>query len=117
MLNARRTGRLTDGDDRIGFVPIEPVLGCQRGFGGVEREVAGAVEDQAPMLAGKGGSGGVEFQEASPSPVMYLGCVVVHRGRIERLGRDTVSCLGRVSSRKRASGLPKRPGPVAWGRL
>ena len=45
MLNARRTERLTDGDDRIGFVRIELVLGGQRGFGGcVERDVAGAVE-------------------------------------------------------------------------
>ena len=48
MLNARRTERLTDGDDRIGFVPIEPLLGAQRGFSGcVEREVAVAVEDEA----------------------------------------------------------------------
>ena len=48
MLNARRTKRLTDGDDRTEFVRLEPVLGGQRGFGGcVEREVAVAVEDEA----------------------------------------------------------------------
>ena len=42
MLNARRTKRLTGGDDRVEFVYVEPVLGGQRGFGGcVEREVAG----------------------------------------------------------------------------
>ena len=46
MLNARRTERLTDGDDCIKFVRIERVLGGQRGFWGcVEREVA--VEDEA----------------------------------------------------------------------
>ena len=61
MLNARRTERLTGGDDRIEFVRIEPVLGGQRGFSGcVEREVAGAVEDEEPMLARKGWSEWVE---------------------------------------------------------
>ena len=56
-MNARRTERLTGGDDHAEFVLVEPVLGCQRGFvGGVEREVANAVEDEEPMLAGKGGS-------------------------------------------------------------
>ena len=63
MLNARRTERLTGGDDRIEFVRIEPVLGGQRGFSGCvqrEREVAGAVEDEEPMLARKGGSEWVE---------------------------------------------------------
>ena len=39
----------------------------------------------------------VEFQEAEPSRVMYLGCVV-DRGRIERLKRGTFSCPGRPSS-------------------
>ena len=38
----------------------------------------------------------VEFQEAEPSWVMYLGCDV-NRGRIERLKGDTFSCPGRVS--------------------
>ena len=38
----------------------------------------------------------VEFQEAEPSWVMHLGCVV-DRGRIERLRCDTFSCRGRVS--------------------
>ena len=48
MLNARRTERLTGGDDRIELMRIEPVLGGQRGFGGcLEREVAVAVEDEA----------------------------------------------------------------------
>ena len=57
MLNTRRTERLTGGDDRIEFVRIEPVLGGQRGCGGcVEREVAGATEDEAPMLTRKGES-------------------------------------------------------------
>ena len=54
MLNARRTKRLTGGDDRVEFVYVEPVLGGQRGFGGcVETEVAGAVEDvdEAPKGA------------------------------------------------------------------
>ena len=61
MLNARRTERLSGGDDRIEFVRIEPVLGGQRGFSGsVQREVAGAVEDEEPMLARKGGSEWVE---------------------------------------------------------
>ena len=56
-MNARRTERLAGGDDRVEFVHIEPVLGGQRGFGScVEREVAGAVEDEEPMLTGKGGS-------------------------------------------------------------
>ena len=45
---------------------------------------------------------------------MYLGCVV-DRGRIERLGRDTFSGPGRVSSMTGESGWPKRPGPVTWG--
>ena len=36
----------------------------------------------------------VEVQEAAPSQVMYLGCVVI-RGRIERLKRDTFSCPAR----------------------
>ena len=55
MLNARRTERLTGGDDRVEFVRIEPVLGSQRSLGGcVEREVAGVVEDEGPMLARKG---------------------------------------------------------------
>ena len=49
MLNARRTKRLTGGDDRVEFVYVEPMLGGQRGFGGcVEKEVAGAVEDEVP---------------------------------------------------------------------
>ena len=61
MLNAQRTERLTDGDYRAEFVRVELALGGQRGFGGcVEREVAGAVEDEAPMLARKGGSEWVE---------------------------------------------------------
>ena len=52
MLNARRTKRLTGGDDRVEFVYVEPVLGGQRGFGGcVEEEVAGPVEDEAPKGA------------------------------------------------------------------
>ena len=33
----------------------------------------------------------VEFQEAEPLWVMYLGCVV-NRGRIEQLKGDTFSC-------------------------
>ena len=54
MLNARRTERLSGGDDRIEFVRIEPVLGGHRGFSGcVEREVAGAVKDEELMLARK----------------------------------------------------------------
>ena len=63
-------------DDRVEFVLIEPVLGGQRGFrGGV---VAGAVEDEEPMLTRKGGSGklNVGFQEAELLWVMYLGRVV-----------------------------------------
>ena len=39
----------------------------------------------------------IEFYDAEPSRVMCLGCVVDRR-RIERLRRDTFSCLGRVSS-------------------
>ena len=59
----------------------------------------------------------VDFQEAEPSRVAYLGCVV-DRGRIERLRHDTFSCLGRVSSGSGEYGWPKRPGgPVAWGKL
>ena len=65
LLNARRTERLTGGDDHIESVRIEPVLGGQRGFGGcVKRKVAGAMEDEVPMLTRKGGSEWVEFQEA-----------------------------------------------------
>ena len=61
MLNARRTERLTGGDDRIEFVRIEPVLGGQRGFAGcVEREDAAAVTNEGPMLTRKGGSEWVE---------------------------------------------------------
>ena len=57
MLNARRIESLTGRDDRVEFVRIEPVLGGQRDFAGcVEREVASAVEDEEPMLTGKGGS-------------------------------------------------------------
>ena len=59
-MNAQRTER-TGGDDRAEFVRIEPVSGGQRGFAGcAEREVAGAAEDQEPMLAWKGGSEWVE---------------------------------------------------------
>ena len=62
MLNARRTKRLTGGDDRVDFVGIEPALGGQRGFGGcVEKEVSGVAEDEEPVLASrKGGSEWVE---------------------------------------------------------
>ena len=56
---------------------IEPVLGGQRGFGScVEREVAGAVEDEET----KGESEWVESLEAEPSRVMSLGCVVIEGG-------------------------------------
>ena len=49
-MNARRAKRLTGGDDRVGFVRVEPVLGDKRGFGHcVEKEVAGAVEDEESM--------------------------------------------------------------------
>ena len=58
MLNARRTERLTGGDDCVEIVRIEPVLGSLGGC--VEREVAGAVEDEGPMLARKGGREWVE---------------------------------------------------------
>ena len=67
---------------------------------------------------GRGGVSGlnVEFQEAEPSRVMHLGCVV-DRGRIERPRRDTFSCLGRVSSGSGESGWPRRPGGlIAWGK-
>ena len=61
MLNARRTERLTGGDDRVEFGLVEPVLGGQRGFGScVEKEVAGTVEGYEPMLTRKGGSEWVE---------------------------------------------------------
>ena len=60
-MSARRTERLTGGDDPVEFMRIEPVLGGQRGFGGcVEKEVAGAVEGYEPMLTRKGGSEWVE---------------------------------------------------------
>ena len=39
----------------LNMLRIEPVLGGQRGFRScVEREVAGAVEDEEPMLTRKG---------------------------------------------------------------
>ena len=74
-MNAWRTERLSGADDHVEFVRIEPVLGGQRGFrGGV---IAGAVEDEEPMLTRKGGSGlNVGFQEAELSRVIYLGRVV-----------------------------------------
>ena len=60
-LNARRTERLTGGDDRAEFVLVELVLGGQRGFVGcVERENACAVVDEEPMLTRKGGSEWIE---------------------------------------------------------
>ena len=72
-LNARRTERLTGGDDHVEFVRMEPVLGGQCGIGScVEREVAGAVEAEEPLLARKGGSEWV-YEE---SRVAYLGCIV-----------------------------------------
>ena len=41
----------------LNLLRIEPALGGQRGFRGcVEREGAGAVEDEEPMLTRKGGS-------------------------------------------------------------
>ena len=41
----------------LNMLRIEPVLGGQRSFRGcVEREVAGAVDDEEPMLTRKGGS-------------------------------------------------------------
>ena len=58
----------------------------------------------------------IEFQDAEPSGVMCLGCVV-NRGRIERLRRDHSSRLGRASSGSGESEWPKRPGGlVAWGK-
>ena len=60
-LNTRRTERLTGGDDRVEFLRVEPVLSGQRGFGGcLEREIAGTVKDEGPMLARKGSSESVE---------------------------------------------------------
>ena len=57
MLNARRTQRLTSGDDRVEFVGVEPVLGGPRGFGGLGGEGGcRPVEDEEPMLRRKGGS-------------------------------------------------------------
>ena len=77
MLNPRTTERLTGGDDRVEFVRVEPVLGGQRGLGAcVEREVAGAVEDEET----KGESEWVESLEAEPSRVMSLGCVMIEGG-------------------------------------
>ncbi|KIJ93381.1 hypothetical protein K443DRAFT_401912 [Laccaria amethystina LaAM-08-1] len=50
MLNFRRTEILTGGDDHVEFVRVGPALGCKRGFWGcVEREVAGAAEDEVDV--------------------------------------------------------------------
>ena len=71
------------------------MLGATRGFGGyVERKVAGAVEDEEPMLTRKGGVSGsnVELQEAELSWVMCLGSVV-DRGRTERLRQMSMRML------------------------
>ena len=54
MNSARRTERLTCGDDRVEFVRVKPVLSSRGLRGCVERDVAGAVEDEGPMLARKG---------------------------------------------------------------
>ena len=59
-MNARRSERLMGGNDRVGLVRVELVLGGQRAFAGCGGEVAGAAEDQEPMLARKGGSEWVE---------------------------------------------------------
>ena len=118
MLNARRTERLTGGDDRVEFVHIELVLSGQRGFGGcVEKEVAGAVEGYELMLTRKGGSEwlNVEFQEAEPSWVMHLGCVVDQR-RIERLMMISLVQRGYLLGVENLSGQTDLVAQLHWGR-
>ena len=46
-LYLRRTERPKSGNDHVEFVRTEQALGRERGFGGVEKEVAGAAEDEA----------------------------------------------------------------------
>ena len=46
-LYLRRTERPGSGHDHVEFVRAEQALGRERGFGGVEKEVAGAAEDEA----------------------------------------------------------------------
>ena len=46
-LYLRRTERPGSGNDHVEFVCAEQALGGERGFGGVEKEVAGAAEDKA----------------------------------------------------------------------
>ena len=59
------TGRCTfegpkdqGGNDHVEFVRTEQALGGERGFGGVEKEVAGAAQDEELISTGKGGSVG-----------------------------------------------------------
>ena len=115
MLNARTIQRLTGGDDHVEFVGVEPVLGGPRGLGGcVEREVAGQWRMRNRCYVGRVGVSGlnIEFQDAEPSRVMCLGCVV-DRGRIEGLFLSS----GKGIFWRGESGRPKRPGgPVAWGK-
>ena len=52
-LKARRTERLTSGDDYVEFVHVELMLGDKRGFGGcVKKEVAGAAEESMRKCVG-----------------------------------------------------------------
>ena len=47
MLSLRKTEKPRSGDDHVEFVLAEQALGRERGFEGVEKEVAGAAEDEA----------------------------------------------------------------------
>ena len=45
MSSLRKTEKPRSGDDHVEFVCAEQALGRQRGFGGVDKEVPGAAED------------------------------------------------------------------------
>ena len=47
MSSLRKTEKPRSGDDHVEFMLAEQALGRERGFGGVEKEVAGAAEDEA----------------------------------------------------------------------
>ena len=61
------------GNDHVEFVRTEQALGGERGLGGVEKELAGAAQDEESMSTEKGGS--VWIERSIPGGRL-AGCVI-----------------------------------------
>ena len=59
-LYLRRTERPGSGNDHVEFVCAEQAFGRERGFGGVEKDIAGAAHDEESISTGKDGSVWIE---------------------------------------------------------